>query len=153
MRSSTPTLLVIEDARDEAILVGLAARRCHPGLVVKTVHDGFEGAAYLSGVAPFDDPHASPLPDLVILDLFMPEVDGFALLNWIRKRPALAEIPVVVLTSSGRPDDESRARWLGAQVVYRKPTDLNELGDVVKEIVDLYIPREEIIEAYLGVGG
>lgn len=153
MRRSTPTLLVIEDARDEAILVGLAARRCHPGLLVRTVHDGFEGAAYLSGVAPFEDRDEDPLPDLIILDLFMPEVDGFALLNWIRKKPDLAEIPVVVLTSSGRRDDETRARWLGAEVVYRKPTDLNELGDVVKEIVDLYIPREAIIEAYLGVGG
>jgi CheY-like chemotaxis protein len=153
VRSSTPTLLVIEDARDEAILVGLAARRCHPGLLVRTVHDGFEGAAYLSGVTPFADRRANPLPDLIILDLFMPEVDGFALLNWIRKRPALTEIPVVVLTSSGRRDDETRARWLGARVVYRKPTDLNELGQVVKEIVDMYIPRETIIEAYLGVGG
>lgn len=153
VRRPTPTLLVIEDARDEAILVGLAARRCHPGLLVRTVHDGFEGAAYLSGIAPFADRDENPLPELIILDLFMPEVDGFALLNWIRKRPELAEIPVAVLTSSGRRDDETRARWLGAEVVYRKPTDLNDLGGVVGEIIDLYIPRSAMIEAHLGAGG
>jgi len=153
VRRTAPTLLVVEDARDEAILVELAARRCHPGLRVRTAHDGYEGAAYLAGVPPFDNREAHPRPDLIILDLFMPEVDGFALLNWIRKRPALSTIPVVVLTSSGRRDDETRARWLGARVVYRKPDNLNELGDVVREIIDLYIPRGAMIDAHLAWGG
>ena len=153
MSISSPTLLVVEDARDQAVLVGIAASRCHPGLRVRTAHDGYEGAAYLAGVEPFGDRIEHPLPDLVILDLFMPEVDGFALLNWIRKRPVLADIPVVVLTSSGNPHDETRARWLGARVVYRKPTALDELGDVVREIVGLYIPRSAIIDAHLAAGG
>lgn len=139
---------MIEDARDEAILVGIAARRCYPGLLVRTAYDGAEGAAYLAGVHPFEDRDANPLPDLIILDLFMPEVDGFAVLNWLRKRPVLARIPVVVLTSSGNPADESRARWLGARVVYRKPENLAELGEVVTEIVEMYIPRDAMVEAY-----
>lgn len=153
MRSSNPTLLVIEDARDEAILVGIAARRCHPGLRVREAHDGFEGASYLAGIPPFDDRAANPLPDLVILDLFMPEVDGFAVLNWLRRRPAFARIPVVVLTSSSNRDDETRARWLGARAVYRKPTDLAELGKVVKEIVQTYVPRRGMIDAHLWAAG
>lgn len=153
MQGSTPTLLVIEDARDEAILVGLAARRSYPGLIVRTAHDGAEGAAYLAGVHPFEDRDANPLPDLVILDLFMPEVDGFAVLNWIRKRPALEDIPVVVLTSSGNPADESRARWLGARVVYRKPENLAELGEVVNDIVETFMPRGEATDAHLWATG
>ena len=150
---SSPTLLVVEDAGDQAILVGVAARRCHPGLRVRTAYDGFQGAAYLAGVEPFADREEHPLPDLVILDLFMPEVDGFALLSWLRKRPVLAAIPVVVLTSSGNPHDESRARWLGARMVYRKPTDLDELGGVVREIVGLHIPRTAMLDAHLTRGG
>lgn len=153
MRRSRPTLLVIEDAQDEAILVGIAAKRSHPGLRVRAVHDGYQGAAYLAGVAPYDDRRDNPVPDLVILDLFMPEVDGFAVLNWLRKRQELAEIPVVVLTSSGNPDDESRARWLGAEAVYRKPRDLDELGDVVKDIIQTFIPKREMIDAYLWAMG
>jgi DNA-binding response OmpR family regulator len=153
VRVSTPTLLVIEDARDQAILVGVAARRSHPGLQVRMAHDGYEGAAYLAGIAPFQDRRENPFPDLVILDLFMPEVDGFAVLRWIRKQPALVGIPVVVLTSSGNPDDETRARWLGADVVYRKPSDLSELGEVVREIVQTYIPRSAMIDAWLMSGG
>lgn len=153
MPVAQPTLLVVEDARDQAILVGTAARRCHPGLQVRLARDGFEGAAYLAGIAPYGDRRENPLPDLVILDLFMPEVDGFAVLSWIRRRPELSAIPVVVLTSSGNPDDETRARWLGASVVYRKPCSLAELGDVVREIIREFIPRGAMIEAYLSTGG
>lgn len=150
---SEPTLLVIEDAKDQAILVGVAARRSHPGLRVEAVHDGFDGVSYLAGVEPFEDRDKHPLPDLVILDLFMPDVDGFAVLKWIRKQPELATMPVVVLTSSGNPNDESRARWLGASAVFRKPEDLGNLGAVVKEIVEAYIPRSAMIHAYLSFHG
>lgn len=153
MRRSRPTLLVIEDARDEAILVGIAAKRSHPGLRVRAVHDGYEGAAYLAGVSPYEDRRDNPFPDLVILDLFMPVVDGFAVLNWLRKREDLAETPVVVLTSSGDPNDESRARWLGAQAVYRKPRDLDELGEVVRDIVQTFIPQRAMIDAHLWAMG
>jgi CheY-like chemotaxis protein len=149
VHTSTPTLLVIEDAQDQAILVGHAARRSHPGLFVQVTHDGFEGAAYLAGIPPFDDRRENPLPDLVILDLFMPNVDGFAVLQWMRKRAEMAHIPVVVLTSSGNPNDETRARWLGASAVYRKPNDLDELGEVVREIVQAYIPPSAMIDAFM----
>lgn len=153
MRRPVPTLLVIEDARDQAVLVGIAAGRAHPGLEVRIANDGVEGVSYLAGMAPFGDRAAYPLPDLIILDLFMPEVDGFAVLKWMRKRPAIAKIPVVVLTSSGNPDDETRARSLGAKTVYRKPGDLAELGQVVREIVQEHIPRSEMIDAHIWAAG
>lgn len=141
MRSTAPTLLIVEDVRDQAVLIGLAARRAWPGMEVRAAEDGFEAAAYLAGVSPFDDRRENPVPDIIILDLFMPKVDGFAFLNWRRQRPALLTIPVAVLTASGRPEHESRARWLGAGVVYRKPEDLLELGSVVEEIIEMYLPR------------
>mgnify|MGYP002623365043 FL=1 len=148
MPHTRPTLLVIEDAKDQAILVGLAACRSHPGLLVRTAHDGYDGVAYLAGMPPFEDRREHPMPDLVILDLFMPEVDGFAVLKWIRGRPELEGLPVVVLTSSGNPDDESRARWLGADRVYRKPANLADLGKTVKEIVGAYISRSAMMDAH-----
>lgn len=153
VRTAPPTLLVIEDAQDQAILVGFAARRCHPGLNVRVTHDGFEGVAYLAGIAPFDDRIQDPLPDLVILDLYMPQVDGFAVLKWIRRRARFEKLPVVVLTSSGDPADETRARSLGATQVYRKPRELTELGDVVGEIVQTHIPRDVMIEAWMAMHG
>ncbi|MDX1495657.1 MAG: response regulator, partial [Longimicrobiales bacterium] len=139
--SSNPTLLIVEDMRDQAVLIGLAARRKRKDLQVRAAEDGFDAAAYLTGIEPYQDRQANPVPDVIILDLFMPRVDGFAFLNWLRKQEALSEIPVAVLTSSGRSADESRARWLGAKVVYRKPDDLLELGEVVGEIIETYLPR------------
>ena len=117
---------------------------------VRAAEDGFEAAAYMAGLSPFDNRIQNPFPDLIILDLFMPRVDGFAFLNWRRKRPALVTVPVAVLTSFGRPEHESRARWLGAGVVFRKPDDLLELGAVVAEIIDTYLPQRS---AQYAVGG
>ena len=115
--------------------------------------DGYDGCAYLAGVAPYDDPKAYPRPTLVVLDLYMPGLDGFAVLKWIRRRPELTHIPVVVLTSSNKAEDESRARWLGARAVYRKPPDLEELGGVVREIVEAYIPRRMMLDAMFATMG
>ncbi len=153
MHDTRPTLLVIEDAEDHATLVAHAAMRCHPGLRVRMARNGYEGTAYLAGVAPFDDRSENPLPDLIILDLFMPEVDGFAVLQWIGRRPRFSAIPVVVLTASGNPDDETRARGLGASLVYRKPDNLTDLGLSVREIVGTYISRGRMIEAHMSSGG
>jgi two-component system, response regulator len=130
-----PTLLVIEDARDHALLVRVAARRALPGLDVRVAGDGREGIAYLSGAPPFQDRRSHPLPDLIILDLLMPEIDGFAVLEWIRQQRGHVRAPVVVLTSSEHPDHERRSLDLGARQFYRKPPDLDALAEVVHSIV------------------
>ena len=130
-----PTLLVIEDARDHALLVRVAARRALPGLDVRVAGDGVEGIAYLAATAPFHDRRSHPFPDLVILDLLMPELDGFGVLEWIRDNRAFGYVPVVVLTSSEDPQHEGRSLALGAHAFYRKPTDLEGLGETVKAIV------------------
>lgn len=150
---NTPTLLVIEDAHDHAKLVGIAARRAYPGLDVRVVHEGVSGVAYLAGMEPFEDRTQHPFPDLVILDLIMPEADGFAVLRWIRKHLKDVYVPVVVLTSSPNPKDESRARTLGARAVYKKPADLDDLGAVVKSIVDAWIGQSRLIGAHLWAAG
>ena len=148
-----PTLLVIEDARDHATLVGIAARSAHPGLDVRAVYSGVDGVAYLAGMELFEDRTEHPFPDLVILDLIMPEVDGFAVLSWIGKHLKGVYLPVVVLTSSPNPEDEKRARSLGARAVYRKPPDLDDLGEVVREIVDTWIGSNAILAAHLWSAG
>jgi len=134
-----PTLLVIEDARDHAILVRVAARRALPGLDVRVAGDGREGIAYLAGNPPFQDRRSHPVPNLIILDLLMPDVDGFAVLEWLLERPAASRPPVVVLTSSEHPGHEERSMSLGAQAFYRKPADLDALGEVVRSIVEEWV--------------
>lgn len=79
----------------------------------------------------------------------MPEIDGFAVLDWIRSRPEPLDIPVAVLTATQDDDDEARALALGATAVFRKPTHIDELGDTVKQIVQRWIGRGEIIAAHI----
>lgn len=144
-----PTLLVIEDAQDQALLVGAAARNAHPGLEVDTANNGVDGIAYLRESAPFAEQPTRPTPDLVILDLFMPELDGFEVLRWIQERQNPLPFPVVVLTGSPKPEDEARALQLGAVAVHQKPTDLVSLGETVQSIVHRWIGRGSIIGAHL----
>lgn len=148
-----PTLLVIEDARDQALLVGVAARRAHPGLEVHIADNGVDGIAYLRGIAPIQDPPTHVTPDLVILDLFMPELDGFQVLAWIREHFSPTPFPVVVLTASIQPGDEARALELGALSVHQKPSDLEGLGETVGAIVHQWIGRGEIIAAHIWSAG
>jgi CheY-like chemotaxis protein len=135
-----PTLLVIEDARDHALLVRVAARRALPGLDVRVAGDGREGIAYLAGTPPFQDRRSHPLPDLIILDLLMPEVDGLAVLEWMSEGRGLSRIPVVVLTASDDPTHEDRSLELGARAFFRKPEGLDQLAEVVKKIVKEWVP-------------
>lgn len=147
-----PTLLVIEDARDHALLVRVAARRAMPGLDVRVAGDGREGIAYLDGTPPFQDRRSHPLPDLIILDLLMPDTDGFAVLEWMSENRS--PIPVVVLTSSENDAHEARSLELGAKAFYRKPSDLEQLGEVVRTIVENWVePADPSLNASIPSAG
>jgi CheY-like chemotaxis protein len=150
---SDPTLLVIEDARVDAMLVRVAARRALPGLDVRVAGDGREGIAYLEGLPPFQDRRRShPFPDLVILDLLMPEVDGFGVLEWLRDRKGVRPLPVVVLTASPDPTHEGRALGLGATAFHRKPGDPEGLAEVVRRIVETHLGGAVQGRTFLDVG-
>ena len=153
MHTRAPTLLVIEDTADQAALVSDAARRAHPGLSVHVAPDGLEGIAYLAGIPPYEDRQRHPLPDLVVLDLHMSEVDGFEVLTWIRDRSAPLDVPTVVLTASADSRDETRAMALGATSVIGRPADTGQLGHVVSGIVHRWIGSGEMIGAHIWAAG
>lgn len=153
MDERAPTLLVIEDAQDQAILVGVAARHAHPGLEVHIAEDGQQGIDFLAGISPKQDPPTNPRPDLVILDLEMPVLDGFGVLEWVRDNFEASTFPVVVLTGSPDPYDEARARELGATEIYQKPTDLEGLGETVRKIVQRWIDPGDIMAAHMRSSG
>lgn len=134
------TILVAEDNPDHALLVRLAVERARSGLDVRVVGDGLEVLDYLQGSGRYAPRDAHPFPDLVILDLSMPRLDGFGLLERLRGRPGLDGVPVVVLTSSASPEDESRALALGARSFHTKPADAEALGLQVRGIVARWIP-------------
>ena len=136
MQARHHTVLVVEDNKDHALLIRIAARRPFPGLDIRVAGDGREGIAYLAGTPPFQDRRSHPLPDLVLLDLIMPDVDGFGVLEWMGQHAK--HVPVVVLSSSVNPGDEARALELGARAFHTKPADLDTLSETVREIVERF---------------
>ena len=133
------TILVVEDNVDHALLIRLAVQRAYPEIDVRVADDGVGGVAYLAGMPPFQSRQFHPYPDLVILDLIMPEMDGFGVLEWIRDWEGSPPPPVVVLTSSVNPSDVARARELGAQDFRTKPADHEQLVQIVRELVEQWI--------------
>ena len=72
----------------------------------------------------------------------MPDTDGFAVLEWMSGNRS--QVPVVVLTSSGNPEHETRSLDLGARAFYRKPAALDELGDTVRTIVEDWVMPADV---------
>jgi CheY-like chemotaxis protein len=91
---------------------------------------------YLIGVPPFDERSKHPFPNLILVDLKMPETDGFQLLAWLRAQPfATNGLKIAVLTGSCRQQDFERGHALGADFCLNKSTDLQELVAAIKSMV------------------
>ena len=127
-------ILLAEDNDGDVFLVrrALAKKGLSHELVV--AHDGEEALTWLddhSGTS-----NGSSAPDLIMLDLNLPRVDGAQLLSHIRKSDWFSHTPVIVLTSSDSPKDRQTAMELGANRYFRKPTDLAsfmDLGRIIEE--------------------
>jgi len=134
MPSERAIILLVEDDPNDALLVERALQRAGATQEIRHLQDGEEAINYLSGKPPFDDGEKFPLPSLVLLDLKMPRMSGFDVLAWLRGRPELAGLPVVVLTGSIEPQDMDNARTLGAVAYEVKPIDFGKLVEIAKGI-------------------
>lgn len=133
------TLLVVEDSADHALLVQLAARRVESDLDTRIACDGQDAVAYMGGTGPYRNRTAHPAPDLVIVDVVMPNLDGSGVLEWMRGRSAPKALPVLVLTSSANPGDEVRAPTAGARAFHTEPSSLDDLGAEVRRIDERWL--------------
>jgi len=119
-------VILIADDNDDHVALLLRAFRKGPVLnPIIVVRDGDEAIKYLRGVDRFQNRDEYPLPSLLLLDLRMPNVDGFEVLEWIRHHPFFKALRVVVLTTSEDMHDITRAYQLGANSFLVKPTDLS----------------------------
>ena len=128
----TLNILVAEDDPNDLLLLKLAFAKAALELPVTLARDGEEVVSYLEGRPPFDDRNKYPRPDLLLLDLKMPRLDGFAVLEWLLWRPELRPHFVVVFTASDNPEDQRRAQLLGVDSYLVKPQDPSELVRIVR---------------------
>jgi CheY-like chemotaxis protein len=130
----TFTILHVEDDPNDVLLVERAFKKWQSATVVRSVIDGDEAVAYLTGEESFTDRARNPFPDVVLLDLKMPRKSGLELLTWIRQQTQFKRLPVVVFTSSKHEQDINRAYDLGANSYLVKPVGFDALLETMKQL-------------------
>ena len=128
--SDQALFLLVEDAETDAILIRRAFVKGNIVNPLQVVNSGDQAIAYLKGEGIFANRAEYPLPELVLLDLKLPGIDGFQVLRWIRQQPELKALRVVVLTSSDRIQDVNLAYQLGANSFLVKPVDFERFVEI-----------------------
>jgi len=127
-------VLIAEDDPSDAFLLKRAFASAEIRATLHFVRDGQEAIDYLEGEAGYSDRDSYPMPDLILLDLKMPRLNGFDVLNWLRQKPGLKRLLVTVLTSSDQPKDIDRAYDLGANSYLLKPHNSHDLLELIKGV-------------------
>ena len=125
------TILLVEDNPDDEDLTIRALRQNRIANAVVVARDGEEALRLLLGTGPDAAP---PLPEVVLLDLKLPKVDGLEVLRRLRAEPRTRLLPVVVLTSSREDRDLVEAYALGANSYVRKPVDFAQFVEAVRQL-------------------
>jgi CheY-like chemotaxis protein len=127
-------ILLIEDNEDHAELMRRSLFEHHVANKIIHLSDGQEAMDYLFRNAKYRDPGTSPRPNLVILDLRLPIVDGLTVLKKLKEDPELHRLPVVVVTSSDQEKDIARAYNYHANSYLVKPIDFVKFHQMMKEL-------------------
>jgi len=125
------TILLVEDNPDDEDLTIRALRQNRIANAVVVARDGEEALRLLLGTGPDAAP---PLPEVVLLDLKLPKVDGLEVLRRLRAEPRTRLLAVVVLTSSREDRDLVEAYALGANSYVRKPVDFAQFVEAVRQL-------------------
>lgn len=132
-------ILLVEDNPDDAELTQRAFKRSRLSNRVITKRDGQEALDYLFGA---DNRNGSnPLPDLILLDLNMPRINGLEVLQRMRAEERTRALPVVVLTTSDEQRDIINSYQLGANSYIRKPVDTHEFFETIQSLEQYWTVR------------
>ncbi|MFO1500647.1 MAG: response regulator [Verrucomicrobiota bacterium] len=128
-------ILYVEDEESDRFLLERAFKALGFSSALRMVPDGRAAIHYLSGCGCFTDRNANPLPELVLLDLRIPEFSGFEVLEWIRRQPEYMALPVIIFSSSSRQDDRERAKLLTADDFWSKPSNALQYQGLVAKLL------------------
>jgi CheY-like chemotaxis protein len=127
-------VLYVEDEESDRIFMERAFGKAGLGQALRMAVNGQEAIDYLSGNGPYANRDQHPLPGIVLLDLNMPVVTGFEVLQWMKEDPQLTALPVVIFSSSTKGEDKAKARELGANEYLEKPHSVSKWGEVVERL-------------------
>ena len=136
-------ILVAEDDPTDAFFLQRAFAKTGISIGLKFVRDGQEAIDYLRGEGPFTDRSAHPLPQLMLLDLKMPRLNGFEVLHWLKTQPLLKRMLVIVFSSSAEEGDINRAYDLGANSYLVKPHATEQLLQLVDRVEKYWLEANQ----------
>jgi len=131
---ATKIILLVEDNQDDEELAMLALKKGNIANDVVVARDGVEALDYLFATGAFSGRDLTEVPQLVLLDLKLPKIDGLEVLRRIRADPRTRRQPVVILTSSKEEEDLIRGYDEGANSYVRKPVDFNQFIEAVHQL-------------------
>jgi CheY-like chemotaxis protein len=127
-------ILLVEDNRMDVELTLDAFRESRLNNSIRVAGDGPQALDYLHGRGEYADRDRHPLPDIVLLDLKLPGMDGLEVLREIKSTPLLKRLPVIILTSSQEEGDRALTYDSGANSYLVKPVSFDGFLEVVKQI-------------------
>lgn len=129
-----PIILLVEDNADDELLTVRAFKKSNIANEVVVVRDGVEALDWLHGTGEHAGRDTTIDPQLILLDLKLPRLDGLEVLRRIRADERTALLPVVVMTSSQEEEDVIRSYELGANSYLRKPVDFERFVEAAKSV-------------------
>lgn len=136
------TVLSVEDSDNDRLLLANAFRRLKHLRLAHCVADGAEAVTYLEGEGPYADRDKYPFPDLMLLDIKMPVMNGFELLRWMKHQCWGKKPVVVLLTSSSMSEDINEGSALGAELYLVKPVTLAGLTAMMLDVEQFMLKAE-----------
>ena len=136
-------ILIVDDSEDDITVVRKALQKASIANPLYAVKSGEEAIQYFKGEGRYSNRDEYPLPDLLLLDLKMPGIDGFEVLRWIRQQPTLSATRVVVLTGSDHIRDVNQAYQLGANSFMVKPEDFENYLEIGKTLEKYWLRQSK----------
>lgn len=134
-----PVILIAEDNENDVLMLRRAFTHLGINAPIHIVADGEQAIAYLEGSGRYSNRAEYPLPDLLLLDLKMPRINGFEVLQWVRANFSVAPLRIVVLTTSAHIADINRAYQLGANSFLVKPLQFDDFRNTLRAIYDYWV--------------
>jgi CheY-like chemotaxis protein len=132
--NDSKTILLVEDNPDDIALTLRVLKKHRIANEVIEAHDGVEALDYLFGTGAHAGRDLRQQPQVVLLDLKLPKVDGLEVLRRIHNDPLTRFVPVVIFTSSKEEKDRMTSYALGANSYIRKPVDFAEFSEAVRQL-------------------
>jgi len=127
-------ILLVEDNPDDEELTLMGLKESGVMNEVIVVRDGEEALNYLFAEGKYDERDPTRLPAVILLDLKLPKLNGFEVLERVRANPETRCVPVVILTSSSEEEDVVSGYKLGANSYVRKPIEFKQFADAVRQV-------------------